>query len=166
LWDLSFVDPDNRRPVDFQERASLLQSIGAAPNWHTLAADWTDGRIKLALTSRLLSVRREFAETLTHGSYRPLEVVGADRDEIIAFARTGGDGILIVACARHFARASESGRSWPRGEVWSARLRLDGFSDLHDMLGTGTAVAGSQAMVSQLFEVVPVAVLRAAPKRT
>jgi (1->4)-alpha-D-glucan 1-alpha-D-glucosylmutase len=166
LWDLSFVDPDNRRPVDFQSRARALQSIGEAPDWRALATAWTDGRIKLALTSRLLAMRRQLAEALTDGSYRPVDIVGPDRDEIIAFARMSDRDTVIVACARQFARASDGGRRWPRGEAWSARLCLEEFSDVRDMLTPTAAVAGQQVTISQLFEVVPVAVLRAAPKRT
>lgn len=163
LWDLSFVDPDNRRLVDFQARARILQSIGDAPDWRTLATDWTNGRVKLALTRRLLAVRHQLAEVLTGGSYRQLDVVGPDADEIIAFARMSGPDAVIVACARYFARASEGGRRWPRGEDWSARLCLEGFSGPRNMLAPEATVAGPQAMLSQLFDVVPVAVLRAAP---
>jgi hypothetical protein len=50
LWDLSLVDPDNRRPVDFSARARALQSLAEIPDWTTLRKTWPDGRIKLALT--------------------------------------------------------------------------------------------------------------------
>jgi (1->4)-alpha-D-glucan 1-alpha-D-glucosylmutase len=57
FWDLSLVDPDNRRSVDFAARASTLASIGQAPDWPALAGAWPDGRIKLALTRSLLALR-------------------------------------------------------------------------------------------------------------
>jgi (1->4)-alpha-D-glucan 1-alpha-D-glucosylmutase len=163
LWDLSFVDPDNRRPVDFQARARAFESTGQSPNWRALTADWSGGRIKLALTRRLLAIRREFADALVNGSYCPIEVVGPDRDEIIAFARMSGRDAVIVACARHFARASDDGRKWPRGEAWSSHLRLDGFSDRRNVLAPEATVAAGKVALSQLFEVMPIALLRATP---
>ena len=85
LWDLSLVDPDNRRSVDFESRASAVQSIPDEPEWPRLVAAWTDGGIKLALTRRLLAFRRQAAKVFTNGSYRPLEVTGPHRDEIFCF---------------------------------------------------------------------------------
>ena len=61
FWDLSFVDPDNRRPVDFRQRADALRDLGQ-PDWNALSANWMDGQIKLALTRRLLALRQECAE--------------------------------------------------------------------------------------------------------
>jgi (1->4)-alpha-D-glucan 1-alpha-D-glucosylmutase len=92
FWDLALVDPDNRRPVDFAARASALQTIGWEPDWQALAREWQDGRIKFALTRRLLALRRQFFDLFASGSYRPIEVIGPDREEIVAFARLcGGD---------------------------------------------------------------------------
>src|SRR5262249_8024073 len=90
LWELSLVDPDNRRPVDLSARASLLHSVGGAICWRELTDQWADGRIKLALIHRLLALRREFPQVFAIGRYRPLEVAGRDHDEIIAFARDDG----------------------------------------------------------------------------
>src|SRR5690606_12708998 len=59
-WDLSLVDPDNRRPVDFGQRASGLRQPD--DNWPRLAENWRDGRIKLHLLRRLLDIRRQHAE--------------------------------------------------------------------------------------------------------
>src|SRR5260370_17876341 len=55
FWDLALVDPDNRRPVDFSARA--LQPLAKSASWRSLAKAWPDGRIKLALTARVLAVR-------------------------------------------------------------------------------------------------------------
>jgi len=49
FWDLSMVDPDNRRPVNFAERSAALTSL-RAPDWESLAQNWADGRLKLAWT--------------------------------------------------------------------------------------------------------------------
>src|SRR5262249_24384026 len=65
LWDLSFVDPDNRRPVDFKTRAALLGQLASVSDWHRLAETWQDGAIKLALLRYLLGVRGKFRDVFT-----------------------------------------------------------------------------------------------------
>ena len=80
LWDLSLVDPDNRRPVDFDVRASMLALQGSEPDWQALQESWPDGRIKLALTSRLLALRRECPALFRDGAYAPIEVKGPARE--------------------------------------------------------------------------------------
>ncbi len=89
FWDLSLVDPDNRRPVDFAMRADALSALHA-PDWEKLAQSWPDGRLKLAWTAHLLKMRNDLAEVFTNGDYQPLEVSGPHRDHIIAFARRRG----------------------------------------------------------------------------
>jgi (1->4)-alpha-D-glucan 1-alpha-D-glucosylmutase len=161
LWDLSLVDPDNRRPVDLPLRASLMETIGPTIDWRELASAWPDGRIKLALIERLLALRREFREVFANGSYRPLSVTGLHRDEIIAFARVHGRDAMIVACGRHFGRATNGGRRWPSPEAWDARVSLPGFSDFSNLLGGRATIAGSELVVSDVFDGLPVAVLLA-----
>ncbi len=58
IWDFSLVDPDNRRPVDYQQRREMLDSLSkTSPD--ELLANWPDGRIKMLVTQRLLHFRRE-----------------------------------------------------------------------------------------------------------
>jgi (1->4)-alpha-D-glucan 1-alpha-D-glucosylmutase len=160
LWDLAFVDPDNRRGVDFAVRARLQQAIGERPDWAALALSWPDARIKLALTRQLIAARAEFADVFQRGRYCPVDVVGRNGDEIIAFARTNDDTAIIMACARSLARASAGGRAWPRGAAWDARLAPRGLSELRNLLAPGAA-AGGEPSVAELFEFFPVALLRA-----
>src|SRR6202035_5280733 len=72
FWDLSLVDPDNRRPVDFAERAADLEKV-ERPDWADLAQHWPDGKIKLAWTRHLLQLRAELADVFAHGGYEPLQ---------------------------------------------------------------------------------------------
>lgn len=97
LWDLSLVDPDNRRPVDFELRASLLDD---SPLAHM--ADWRSGRVKLTLISRLLHLRKQFPE-LFEGGYTGLET-GDNR--VLAFARKADDRVLVVAVPHLVGRAA------------------------------------------------------------
>jgi len=163
LWDLSLVDPDNRRPVDFAARERALQSVAEAPDWSALAQAWPDGRIKLALTARLLSVRRAFANVLAEGAYRSLVVSGRDREEILAFARCQGGEAILVVVGRRFGRSSQSGRCWPSPDAWDATLSIEGFSCARDLLSGQPPPRGSQIAISEVFAAVPVALLQAQP---
>jgi (1->4)-alpha-D-glucan 1-alpha-D-glucosylmutase len=93
LWEQSLVDPDNRRPVDFVDRARRLELIGdRAP------ADLTGADAKLALVRTLLALRRARPALLAEGSYEPLAPTGPDA-AICAFARRHGPDIVVVAAA-------------------------------------------------------------------
>lgn len=99
LWDLSLVDPDNRRPVDFHIREEMLASTGdPASN----LKDWRDGQVKLVLLARLLALRAAEPD-LFFGDYRPLET-GDER--LFAFTRKAGDKTLFVAVPRLSAEAA------------------------------------------------------------
>ena len=112
FWDLSLVDPDNRRPVDFAERERVLSSL-EKPDWRRLVQDWPSGHLKLAWTRHLLKLRTELADVFANGDYEPLEVSGPHRDHVIAFARRRGREAAIVAVAKSFAPFSDGGRAWP-----------------------------------------------------
>jgi (1->4)-alpha-D-glucan 1-alpha-D-glucosylmutase len=161
FWDLSLVDPDNRRPVDFAALASALTSIDAKPDWRALASTWPDGRIKFALTRALLALRRRLADIFTDGSYRPIAITGPHRNEIIAFARLAGRNAVIVVTGRRFGRATEKGRKWPSAGAWNASVVTEGFSAISNVFAGGRAMTGPTLAVSGLFDVLPVAVLQA-----
>ena len=102
FWDLSLVDPDNRRPVDFAARATALAAADH-PDWDSLVRIWPNGHLKLAWTRHLLKLRTELADVFTQGDYQPLRVSGPHRDHVIAFARRHGGQAAIVAVAKAFA---------------------------------------------------------------
>jgi (1->4)-alpha-D-glucan 1-alpha-D-glucosylmutase len=154
FWDLSMVDPDNRRPVDFAQRSATLTSL-RAPDWESLARNWADGRLKLAWTAHLLKLRTELEGVFTHGDYQPLAVEGPHRDHVIAFARRRGRDAAIIAVARHFAPFSQGGRVWPAAAQFDATISLDGYSV------EGVGDTGSALPLSTLFRQMPAAVLKA-----
>jgi (1->4)-alpha-D-glucan 1-alpha-D-glucosylmutase len=156
FWDLSLVDPDNRRPVDFAERAAALASL-QTPDWESLAQDWSNGHLKLAWTRNLLKVRTELAEVFAHGDYEPLQVTGPQRDHVIAFARRRGRDAAIIAVAKSFAPLSQGGRAWPRAEAFEGTLNLKGYS-VEGIRGEGGA---TEVPLSALFRHRPAAVLKA-----
>jgi (1->4)-alpha-D-glucan 1-alpha-D-glucosylmutase len=161
FWDLAFVDPDNRRPVDFAARASALNAIGEPPDWRALASKWPDGRVKLALTRQLLALRQQLPGVFANGSYRPLAVVGPNRHEVVAFARLGEQNAVIVASGRLFGRATQGGRRWPPGQAWNASVLVEGFSAIRTVLAVGKPMTGPSLAAADLFDVLPIAVLQA-----
>ena len=155
FWDFSLVDPDNRRPVDFAERADVLGSL-EAPDWTGLVQDWSSGHLKLAWTRHLLKLRTELADVFTNGDYQPLELNGGHRDHFIAFARRAGRDAAIVVVTKSSAAFTEGGRAWPRPESYDALLNLSGYS------AEGFADAdATQLRLADLLGHLPVAVLKA-----
>ncbi len=103
LWDLSLVDPDNRRPVDFAQRCETLAALEGPiydADLARLLGQWRDGRLKTFILSRLLRLRREAPLVFTDGDYEPLEVVGAQGDRVVAFARVIDTTVLVVVVPR------------------------------------------------------------------
>ena len=104
FWDLSFVDPDNRRAVDYAARRRCLEQLRSteAQDETGLLADlllsWPDGRIKLYLVHKLLDFRREHHELFAEGEYLPLDITGESRNAVCAFARRK-DRAWVVAVA-------------------------------------------------------------------
>jgi (1->4)-alpha-D-glucan 1-alpha-D-glucosylmutase len=120
LWDFSLVDPDNRRPVDFDRRARWLAELDlrAARDRLALATelwrDWPDGRVKLYLTHEGLAFRHAHADLFAHGEYHPLAVTGPRAAHVCAFARHRGDDWALVVTPRLTARlAASAGRLTP-----------------------------------------------------
>ena len=110
LWDLSLVDPDNRRPVDYAIRAKLLKSLqrdvaraghsGLQALAHSLVDAWQDGRIKLYTTWRALRFRRDRPALFREGAYTSLKAVGRLREHVCAFARDHDGERIVVAVPR------------------------------------------------------------------
>ena len=97
LWEQSLVDPDNRRPVDFQRRADLLDTP-------LLSVAATDPFAKFEITRRLLKLRQSNPRLFAEGSYQPLAVDGPEAEAVCAFARLHGDAGLVVAVPLQGAR--------------------------------------------------------------
>jgi len=97
FWDLSLVDPDNRRAVDF---AARRQALDDSTNTAQLLQDWRNGRIKQALISQVLERRQQYPELFSQGRYLPLQVQGRHAAQVLAFARIGDAARAIVIVPR------------------------------------------------------------------
>jgi (1->4)-alpha-D-glucan 1-alpha-D-glucosylmutase len=143
LWDLSLVDPDNRRPVDYAFRRRLLAeaaSMDAAAAWATRA---DNGLPKMLLTHRALQLRRLLPDTFGPDStYEPLEVRG---DRAVAFARRGHRGATVTVVPRLVLRPTHTEVQLPPGE-WRSAF-------------TGARSNGGRVPVGELLSEFPVALL-------
>jgi (1->4)-alpha-D-glucan 1-alpha-D-glucosylmutase len=110
LWDFNLVDPDNRRPVDFDLRAQRLAKLPrpTGARFDASAAErklnWPDAQFKLWITTCCLNTRREWADVFAFGEYIPLIAKGAAADHVIAFARRFEEKWAVAAVTRHFYR--------------------------------------------------------------
>ncbi|MGQ0751562.1 MAG: malto-oligosyltrehalose synthase [Betaproteobacteria bacterium] len=128
VWDDSLVDPDNRRPVDYARRASLLASLESRfdcpPEYHPgiareLLEHMEDGAIKLYVTWRGLALRRQMRSVFTRGEYLPLETRGEQAERVCAFARLEGEQAAVLVAPRLVGRIVEA-HGAPLGEqAWT-----------------------------------------------
>jgi (1->4)-alpha-D-glucan 1-alpha-D-glucosylmutase len=123
LWDLSLVDPDNRRPVDYGLRRKLLDRVERVKGAKSAAAlldSKEDGRIKLHVTARALNFRRDNRALFEQGSYTPIEVEGKHAANIVAFARRHEGAAAVVVAPRLLTRLASGGDLLkPVGDVWA-----------------------------------------------
>lgn len=171
LWDLSLVDPDNRRPVDFSMRKQLLSELRMASTdalklCGELLESWKDGRIKMWITMRGMEFRREHPQLFQNGSYFPLEASELNR-HLCAFARAyqaqDRNEFAIVAVPR-FSCNLMGGKSAPPIEfIWDqAAIELpEGAPKQFENIFTGERVQANDRLLlcRDLFRSFPVCVL-------
>lgn len=176
LWNLRLVDPDNREAVDFERMSRMLGDLErehATPGGDRLAARLAaspaDGRVKMFVTWRGLSVRTSHRATFESGEYVPLEVSGARARHVVAFARVGSDGAVVVVVGRLWLTLARTARAAPAldalsltGEVWAdTRVSLPASlrRELCDAF-TGKSLGARSALdVADLLHPLPVALL-------
>ncbi|NJK30125.1 MAG: malto-oligosyltrehalose synthase [Acaryochloris sp. SU_5_25] len=168
LWDLNLVDPDNRRPVDYAHRISLLADLRRRVFADPLAliADLlttpADGRVKLFLTSQLLQARKTYEEVFRQGSYQPLRVSGQFANHIVAFARRY-ENVMAIAIAPRFLTTLIEPTQLPLTEaIWQdTQIELPESigSSWTNMITTESGKFNSHLSVGQAFQHFPGALL-------
>ncbi len=146
-FDFSLVDPDNRRPVDFERHDALLAAIerrvadeGLERVAASLARTPMADECKLFVAWRLLQLRRAKAALLRDGAYVPLEVSGAHAAHLVAYARHDGDSVLVVLVARGLPALLDAPGRLPEGDaLWAdtevSLDRIDAQGVLVDRIG-------------------------------
>lgn len=161
FWDLSLVDPDNRRPVDWDARIAAL-SENAEPA--ALAATWKTGRVKQAVTARALALRRERPFLFARGEYVPLPAEGPRADHVVAFARLHDDAASVTVVPRLPALLLGDGddilirpAAW-EGTTLSVPAGLAGRR-LRDVIGGAEIALTGTVAVADVLGALPVALL-------
>ncbi|HET6879924.1 MAG TPA: malto-oligosyltrehalose synthase [Pirellulales bacterium] len=167
LWDFSLVDPDNRRPVDFNLRRKLLAELKShaegdlAALAGSLLANWRDGRIKLYVTYRSLNFRRQHAELFQSGDYVPLEASGVMAEHVCAFARTHCGQAAVAVVPRLVLPLPATGKPIWTADTWGdTSLSLPDSAKVWRNLFTGAQISASDKVrLSSLLDSFPVALL-------
>ena len=168
LWDLSLVDPDNRRPVDFERRRAMLDGIREQDDADTgrlvqdLLARREDGKIKLWLIYRALKAKNAHREIFRSGAYLPLKSAGRFRSHVIAFAWRYQRQWALVMAPRFLSHLVQEG-DFPLGrQVWQDTevIMPDGAPAAWRNGITGEVLSASQALsVGDMLLSFPVALL-------
>jgi (1->4)-alpha-D-glucan 1-alpha-D-glucosylmutase len=141
VWNFSLVDPDNRRPLDFEvivntfhQLEKRMQSLQPLQLIQQLIQDMhsSSGDIKMFVTHKLLQLRKAHSDLFTSGEYIPLDVVGDHKDHLVAFARSWSSGQgdarswVIVLTGRFFASLSPQlvGDAWKGTQLTLSSLHL------------------------------------------
>lgn len=117
FWDFSLVDPDNRRPVDYEARAEALGNQPVAMDISQASAPaWQSGQVKQGLIHSLLRLRAAHRLLFDHGAYLPLSLHGTQAVHLLAFARSHGDQHVLVVvprlCALKLANPAQAAGFW------------------------------------------------------
>jgi (1->4)-alpha-D-glucan 1-alpha-D-glucosylmutase len=163
LWDLSLVDPDNRRAVDWPLRARRLAELrcraGAGgldrQGLAELAENWRDGREKLYLVWRALALRRAHPAVFGGGGYLPLESAGTHAAKLCAFARVADNDAAVTIVPRLVARLWRDGAGVDWGDTVVLLPEAGSWRDAF----SGRTLAGPSESVAELLADFPVALL-------
>lgn len=164
LWDLSLVDPDNRRPVDYEKRASWLSALQQTVDIKSLWETRYEGQIKLWLQQVLLQDRMKNADDYKTAAYLPLEVKGKYADHILAYARKGSNSITIVVVPLHIAALCEAENSDVFSINWkNTRIEIPSGAPeewVHLFTKEKGNVKAGVIKIEEIFKDLPLAVLK------
>jgi (1->4)-alpha-D-glucan 1-alpha-D-glucosylmutase len=167
LWDLSMVDPDNRRPVDYSLRISILKDIKEKAQAdilkliEELLSSKEDGRIKLFLTYKVLQARQQNLSVFQQGDYQPLKVSGKFKDCIVAFARSDGNTTIVAITPRFLTSPVQPGE-YPLGKEWDdtcLHLPSKAPSAWQDAITDQVIQADGTLLIGEALKHFPVALL-------
>jgi len=170
MWDFSLVDPDNRRPVDFNVRTRSADELCRAAQTHDLREvcrdlllDYRDGRLKLWVIMLTLNFRRRHQDLFRMGSYLPLHATRGREEHVLAFARQHEGELAIVAAPRLSYTLMKGREEAPVSAAWGdAELTLPPEAvgrQLRNIFTGERLLAGESMLCREVFGVFPVALL-------
>lgn len=156
ITELSLVDPDNRRPVDYAARRAML--AGLKTGRIDLEPDLLSGRLKISVIQKLLHARREMPELFARGSHQPVAVEGMFRNHCVAFQRRLEGQTLLVVVPRVASRLGQLpvGEAWQDTRILPVTQPVKGWRSLID---GATHVGASALHLRDLLRELPVAIL-------
>jgi (1->4)-alpha-D-glucan 1-alpha-D-glucosylmutase len=160
FWDLSLVDPDNRRPVDY---AALDRALAQDEPPERLLARWGDGHVKQHVLASILGDRARTPALYADGDYQPLDAAGPKLRHVLAFRRSSGRDALVAVVSRLLGWISVADEL-PSPRAWAGTtlpLHPGRWRDL--ITGREFVADGGAFPVGELFASLPVAVLRSRP---
>ena len=175
LWDLSLVDPDNRRPVDYELRRQQLN--GLKKEWEQahkpakallteLLEEKRRGMMKLFVTWRALNFRQEHSGLFNRGAYTPLTARGKKRQHVCAFARRLEEEEVLVVAPRLLKTLAEGAEQPPLGELWQdtvLELPTKATARYQNVITGETIKAAHGGLaLGEVFGLFPVALLKVA----
>jgi (1->4)-alpha-D-glucan 1-alpha-D-glucosylmutase len=178
MWDLSLVDPDNRRPVDYNLRIdaldamlSMAQSDGPLSVCRSVTAALKDGRIKLWATHRALAMRAQAPEVFRRGDYIALSAGEGYSQHVIAFLRRYNGQYMLVAVPRFACTLMHHKPELPLRGAWGngvliakecAGMRMQNTFTGEDLI----VPEDGRLPLSNLFADFPVAMALSTPAET
>ncbi|KAA0993795.1 malto-oligosyltrehalose synthase [Dyadobacter aurulentus] len=166
LWDLSLVDPDNRRPVDYAKRADWLQDLEDKKPEEIARSLWENrysAQIKLWLTNHLFKLRADKSLLFTKGEYIPLKTRGEYKQHLMAFARKSKKDFYVVVIPLHIATLCREQETSFFDLDWkdTSVVLPDSLSpDWEDILGGRELELQGKLLPKEVFGAMPVAILK------
>ncbi len=170
LWDFSFVDPDNRRPVNYELRKKYLSEIRKLKldelnNYFSkLFSEKENGKIKMFLIYRSLKARNENKDLFDEGEYIPLETGGEFKQCIIAFARKHKNNIALITAVRFLTKVISENQNPIGADIWKdtyLKLPFENIEMTDAITSRKIQVKGEQ-LVSDILKDFPVSILSGA----
>src|SRR5258708_27326374 len=178
LCDLRLIDPDNRRPVEFEQRRRALTEIRPMLQWpaaersaalRDLLEGWKDGRIKLAAIAALLDCRQRESALFARGGYQPLEFDGPQANHLLGYGRHCHGRSCFVIVGRLFASLiGDQQDVYPGASLWSdtALVPPDDRPRLlkNALTGATLSAQNNRLRLSEILCDLPAAVLLDSPR--
>lgn len=166
-WDLSFVDPDNRKPVPFEVNRQLLnEASGKKPK--ELWQQRSNGEIKLWLVQHLFRLRSQYAKLFEEGQYIPLKTEGTYKDHVLAFARRYKQTWVIVIVPLYLATLCKDEDAGLKFNWKSTTVVLpeEAPAAYTESFSGMTVTTEKNIRVEKIFSEFPAAVLVSAPSKS